>query len=104
MRGFPLQLDVRGHEALIVGTGVEVVSKIDRLVAAGARVTVVSQAVDAALEERARGGRVAVERRAFADADWDGKLLVFLAPGDEELAARLFERARREGRLLCTID
>jgi precorrin-2 dehydrogenase / sirohydrochlorin ferrochelatase len=104
VRALPIQLDVRDKEALVIGSGPEVGSKIERLLSCGARVTVVTETPDAATEERARGGQLRLERRAATDGDLEGKLVVFVAPGDDALGARLYERATREGRLLCTID
>lgn len=109
MRYLPIELDVRGREALVVGVSPEVVSKIDRLVDAGAHVTVVAAGDPGSeVEERAREGIVTLHRRAFVDADLAGKLIVFLAPfttpeGEAE-AVRLHALALREGRLLCTVD
>jgi precorrin-2 dehydrogenase/sirohydrochlorin ferrochelatase len=109
MQYLPIELDVRGREALVVGVSVEVVSKIDRLVEAGARVTVVAAGDPGSeVEERAREGIVTLHRRAFTDADLEGKLIVFIAPfttpeGEAE-AVRLHAWALRENRLLCTVD
>ncbi len=109
MQYLPIELDVRGREALVVGVSAEVVSKIDRLVEAGARVTVVAAGDPGSeVEERAREGIVTLHRRAFTDADLEGKLIVFVAPfttpeGEAE-ALRLHAWALRENRLLCTVD
>jgi precorrin-2 dehydrogenase/sirohydrochlorin ferrochelatase len=104
VRTLPIELDVRGREALAVGAGAELASKIERLIAAGARVTVVCEAPDEATVELARRGFVALAERPFEDADLEGKLVVFVAPGDPALAARLHAWAVDERRLVCTID
>ncbi len=109
MRYLPIELDVRDREALVIGVSPEVVSKIDRLVEAGAHVTVVAEGDPGSeVEERAREGIVTLHRRAFVDADLAGKLIVFLAPfttkeGEAE-ARRLHAWALAENRLLCTVD
>ena len=109
MRYLPIELDVRGREALVVGVSPEVVSKIDRLVEAGARITVVAEGDPGSeVEERAREGIVTLHRRAFTDADLAGKLIIFLAPfttpAGEAEAMRLHAWAREDNRLLCTVD
>jgi precorrin-2 dehydrogenase/sirohydrochlorin ferrochelatase len=109
MRYLPIQLDVQGREALIIGAGVDVLAKIDRLLAAGARVTVIAaEPLGPELEVRARDGAITVRRRAFEDGDADGKAIVFLAPfhtpEEEALARRLYQDALRDGRLVCAID
>jgi precorrin-2 dehydrogenase/sirohydrochlorin ferrochelatase len=109
MRYLPIELEVRGRDALVIGVSTEVVSKIDRLVEAGAHVTVIAEGDPGSeVEERAREGIITLHRRAFADADLAGKLIVFIAPfttpeGEAE-ALRLHAWAVRENRLLCTVD
>jgi precorrin-2 dehydrogenase/sirohydrochlorin ferrochelatase len=104
VRYFPIELDVMGRDALVVGVAGEVISKIDRLLEAGARVTVVSADVHAGIEERAKSGRIVLLRRAFRDGDLEGKAIVFLAPADEAIARVLHDWATRTGRLVCAID
>lgn len=108
MRYLPVEVDVAGREALVVGANVEVLSKIDRLLDAGARVLVVAPGeVAPEIEERARTGLVGqltIERRQVTEADALGKAVVFIATPLDALAGPFHERARREGTLLCTLD
>lgn len=101
----PIELDVRGREALVVGGGAIVAAKVARLVEAGARVTVVApDEVDPAVEAHAASGQVTIVRRPFEPHDLEGKVIVFVEPGDDDLSRRLFAWAEREARLLCTLD
>jgi precorrin-2 dehydrogenase/sirohydrochlorin ferrochelatase len=105
MRYLPIELDVRGREALVVGSGREVGAKVDRLLAAGAVVTVIAPGeLDPALDERAARGEIRVLRRRFEDGDAEGKAVVFVAPEEEALGRRLHAEAARTGRLVCTLD
>ncbi|MEO7328791.1 MAG: NAD(P)-dependent oxidoreductase [Minicystis sp.] len=109
MRYLPLDLDVQGREALFLGGSVELVSKIDRLLDAGAIVTVIAEGpLDEAIEERAARDAIVVHRRAFTFADLAGKALVFQAPfttpEEEALAKRLDAHARAHGLLFCAVD
>lgn len=105
VRHFPVELDVAGREALVVGASGEVVGKIKRLLDAGARVLVVTSGpVDALVDQWVKEERVQFVRRDADIADVDGKVLVFVATNEAERAAPFFERALREGRLLCTVD
>ena len=65
---YPVFLKLEGRKVLLVGGGTVAASKLDGLLAAGARVTVVAPEIDAALE------REGVERqqRPFAPPDLDG--------------------------------
>lgn len=109
MRYLPIDLDVRGREALFLGGSFELVSKIDRLLDAGASVTLLAEGpIDPAIEERAARGAIALERRAFAMSDLAGKVIVFQAPfttkEEEALAHRLDAHARAHGLLFCAVD
>jgi precorrin-2 dehydrogenase/sirohydrochlorin ferrochelatase len=100
----PVALSLKGARALVIGGDHEAVDKAQRLVAAGARVTVVAQAVDAPLAALAARGAIGWYARAFAPEDARGVKVVVLAPRDEELARALSAQARREGFWLSAID
>lgn len=102
---FPIALDLRGRPALVVGAHGEAPGAALRLVDAGARVTVVAPGeVDERLAQAAAEGRLALHRRAFADADLEGQAVVLLAPGDDALSRRLHAELTAQGRLVCTLD
>jgi precorrin-2 dehydrogenase / sirohydrochlorin ferrochelatase len=109
MKYMPIAIDVRGRSALVVGTGAEVLSKIDRLIEAGARVTVVTEGgADAEIEARAAAGSIELVRRAAMDGDLVGRAIVFVAPytsaEDEARARRWHAAAIRAGTLFSAID
>lgn len=109
MRYLPIELDVQGREALVLGASVEVVSKIARLLDAGARVTLVAEGpLPPEIEAWAAAGVITAHRRAFQSGDLEGKLIVFAAPfftpEEEALARSLHAEALRSGRLFCAID
>jgi precorrin-2 dehydrogenase / sirohydrochlorin ferrochelatase len=105
VRYFPVELDVLGRETLVVGASGEVVFKIGRLLEAGARVIVMTTGrIDAEVETWVAEGRIRLERREAQLEDVDGKALVFVATNEADRAPPFFERALREGRLLCTVD
>ncbi|MFO0759664.1 MAG: NAD(P)-dependent oxidoreductase [Byssovorax sp.] len=109
MRHLPIDLDVRGRRALFLGGSVELVSKIDRALDAGAIVTVICEPPPCAeIEARAARGAIALHRRALDQADLEGAAIVFASPfttpEEEALAHRLAARARAEGLLFCAVD
>lgn len=105
VRYLPVELDVLGREALVIGASGEVVFKIGRLIDAGARVVVMTTGpIDAAVEAWIAEGRVRLERREAQLEDVNDKVLVFVATNDADRAPPFFDRALREGRLLCTVD
>lgn len=102
---FPIALELGGREALVIGARGEAPNVVERLLAAGARVTVVAPGeVDEAIARAAAAGRLDLRRRALEDADLADKALVLLAPGDDSLSKRLYEELSAAGRLVCTLD
>jgi len=105
VRYFPVELDVVGREALVVGATAEVVPKIGRLLDAGARVLVLTPgALDPSVERWVAEGRVMFERREARLEDVTGKALVLVATTNADRAASFYERALKNGCPLCTID
>lgn len=72
-----LNVDARGRRVVVVGCGPAGREKVDRLLAAGARVCVIDPAPLAGLDER-----VVVEERRFRADDVAGAWLVVAATGD----------------------
>ena len=88
---FPVFLKLRGREALLVGGGRVAAAKLEPLLLAGARVTVVAPGIRPELE---RDG-VRLARRAFEPRDLDGKWLAIAAAPAEvnrQVAAAAEER------------
>lgn len=105
MRLFPIALDLDGRRALVIGAGGEASHTVERLLAAGARVTVVAPGpVHASIERAGREGLLELHRRAFVDDDLTGAAIVFLSPGDDALSRRLYDELAGAGRLVCTLD
>ncbi|AUX20002.1 siroheme synthase [Sorangium cellulosum] len=105
MRLFPIALDLTGRRALVIGADGEAPPAVERLLAAGARVSVVAPGpVHESIERAAHEGLLELHRRAFVDDDLAGAALVFLVPGDEALSRRLHRELADAGRLVCTLD
>jgi precorrin-2 dehydrogenase/sirohydrochlorin ferrochelatase len=100
----PVALPLDGARALVIGGDGEAVDKAQRLVAAGARVTVLAESVEAPLAALAARGALRWYARAYAPEDARGAKVVVLAPRDEALARALFAQARRDGFWLSAID
>jgi precorrin-2 dehydrogenase/sirohydrochlorin ferrochelatase len=110
-RYLTVALDVRGRRALVFGAGGEASSKIERLLNAGALVTVIAPGdVRADIDQAAREGRLELLRRAPFDDDAEGAAVLFIEPSahgsgvDDDLSRRLYARALRSGTLVCTLD
>jgi len=99
---YPAILDIAGRGALVVGAGKVGEGKIANLVAAGARVKVVSLTATERIERWAGGGRIELELRAFEPADLDGHFLVVAATEDNETNVSVFTEAERR-QMLCNV-
>jgi len=105
VRYLPVEVDVQGRLALVVGASAEIVPKVERLLAAGARVVVVAPGeVDPAIEAFFAEGRIDLQRREPSASDVDGKVIVFVATSEDGRAPPFHARGLAEGRLVCTLD
>ena len=87
---YPVGLVVDGRSCLVVGGGRIAARKVEGLVGAGARVTVVAPDVSDAIRKLPS---VTVVERAVEDGDVAGHWLVFTATGDQAVDQRVFDAA-----------
>jgi precorrin-2 dehydrogenase / sirohydrochlorin ferrochelatase len=99
---YPAILDIAGRCALVVGAGKVGEGKIANLVAAGARVKVVSLAATPPVKRWADEGTIELELRSYESADLDGRFLVIAATEDNDTNVRVFEDAERR-QMLCNV-
>jgi precorrin-2 dehydrogenase/sirohydrochlorin ferrochelatase len=103
--GFPLVLDVQGWTVLVIGGDDEAAEKTERLLASGARVTVISPTLNEPLRNLAASGKVIHRGRHFRDADLDHTVLALnTIRGDRDFARALLAKAREKGVLLWSVD
>ena len=96
----PVELDVCGRRALVVGADQVMVSKIERLLGAGALVTVhVLDDMVEHIEQLERRGAI-VTRRGEPPID----AIVFVSPAHELGARGHYPAAREAGRMFCCVD
>ena len=101
---FPAFLDLRGRRCVVVGGGAIGERKVDSLLAAGARVTLVSPALTPRLAALAAAGLLAHRRRLFRRADVRGAALVIAATGVSAVDAAVAAEARRRRALVNVVD
>jgi uroporphyrin-III C-methyltransferase/precorrin-2 dehydrogenase/sirohydrochlorin ferrochelatase len=97
---YPLALRLDGRRVLVVGGGAVATRRMPALLAAGARVEVVSPELTPALHAFAGSGRITWTERRFQPSDVDGAWLVQVAVDDPE-AAMLVSAAAEERRVFC---
>jgi precorrin-2 dehydrogenase / sirohydrochlorin ferrochelatase len=80
MRYLPIAVDLEGRACVVVGGGEVAARKVETLLDAGARVTVIAPHLCQEIEVReGREPRLRVERRPYRSGDLDGAVLAFAA-------------------------
>jgi len=104
MRYYPVYLDMRGRNALVVGGGAVGSRKAETLLRAGARVTLVSPQVTETIRSLADAGRLIWHARRYQSSDVAAMFLVFGATDDPDLNRRIEEDAARQHALCNFAD
>ena len=100
----PIFLDLRDCPAVVIGGGGVAERRIEALIEAGARVTVVSPDLTARIRRWAEAGRVRLEERAYQAGDLRGARVAYVAIGDPEANRAAREEADAEGVWLNIAD
>jgi len=103
--GFQLSLDVKGRPCVVIGGDEEAAEKVGRLLEASAKVTVVHPTLHDRLKKLAAAAKIIHRGRTFRASDAEGVALVLnTLRTDEDYAKSLFELAKKERFLLCSMD
>ncbi len=103
--GFQISLDVRGWPVLVIGGNEEAADKVQRLLDAGAKVTVVSPTLHEVLRKLAASAKIIHRGRHFRANDLESVILVLNTLRDErELAHSLIRLAREQKFLIWSVD
>jgi precorrin-2 dehydrogenase/sirohydrochlorin ferrochelatase len=94
---YPVALDLRDRLCLVVGGGPVAEAKVEGLLAAGARVTVVSPELTEPLVAWAMDGRILHRPHEYGPDDLDGQQLAFSATDRREVTEAVAADARRRG-------
>ena len=94
---YPVLLDLAGRRCVMVGGGIIAGRRVDGLLTAGARVTVISPRLTRTLAALAAEGRIDHEAREYRDGDLDGADLAFVATDAGEVNAAVARDARARG-------
>jgi precorrin-2 dehydrogenase/sirohydrochlorin ferrochelatase len=103
--GFQLSLDVKGRSCLVVGGDEEAAEKVQRLLEAGAKVTVISPTLNDQLKKLTASAKILHRVRRFRETDTQGVVLVInTLKDDPDFSRSLLELANKERFLLCSCD
>jgi len=104
MKYYPIFLRVAGRPCLVVGGGTVAEHKVDALLRAGARVTVISPELTSKLASRAADGSITYHRRRYVAGDLHGAALAYAATDDAALHRQMADDAAAAGVLLNVVD
>ena len=103
-RLYPAMLRLEGKHCLVIGAGQVAARKVARLVASGARVTVIAPTVEAEVQSLADQGRVKVIRRPYRRGDLVGGTLACAATDSRTVNAAVADEAAELGLLVNVAD
>ncbi|WP_031432923.1 siroheme synthase CysG [Methylomarinum vadi] len=101
---FPLFLQLKDRNCLIVGAGEIAARKIDLISRAGANITVVANNVSDTVANLAQRGKITVKQKPFSEDDLSGMFLVISATDNLEANSRVAELAERRNLLVNVVD
>jgi siroheme synthase-like protein len=101
MKFLPVGLNVQGKRCVVAGGGKIGARKVQTLLRAGARVTLVSPEAIEEMVELATSGEITWTQETFENSHLGGAFLAVVATDDETLNALMVDEARRLGILVC---
>lgn len=96
VRYFPVYLDLRGRPCVVIGGDQAAEGRVQALLEAGARVTVLAAEVTSGLRARAETHEIVHHPRGYHSGDLRGAALVFVITDDDALGAAVAAEADRE--------
>lgn len=104
MAYYPVFLNIRGRETLVVGGGGVAERKAEGLLRFEAKVRLVARDLTSRLRARVKAGEMAFLGRAFEERHLEGIFLVIAATSDEGLNRRIASLAKARGILVNAVD
>ncbi len=101
---FPIFMELRGRDCLVVGGGKVAARKVALLVRAGAKVEVISPTLCDELARLAADGEIIHTPRSFEDSDIDNKTLIIAATDRQEVNRRVSELAHERHLPVNVVD
>jgi precorrin-2 dehydrogenase / sirohydrochlorin ferrochelatase len=102
MRYYPVNLDIKKKNCLVVGGGSVGTRKVKTLLGCGAKVTLVSPFATEKLEKMAENHKITWHKRSYEASDLDNAFLVIGATDDEALNTQISHDAEKQNKL-CNI-
>ena len=104
MRYYPVFLDIAGKPVVVIGGGEVALRKVEVLLDAGARVTVVSPALHEGLRTLVTAGKVNHVDRTYQPGDVEGYTLAFVGTDDRSANAAVAREGKERGVWVNAVD
>lgn len=104
MRIFPVNLKIEQRLCAVVGGGKVAERKVESLLEAGAKVTVISPALTDPLAKLAADGQIACRRKEYSRGEVSGFFLVVCAASDSAINQLAAAEAKKTGALVNVAD
>ena len=101
---FPIFLKLTSRPCAVVGAGALAESKIESLLAANAKVTVIAPKVNGRIQQLAESGDVSLIEREYAEGDLAGQFLAVAATDNPAVNRAVFREASARGVLINAVD
>jgi len=101
---FPIFLKLTGRPCIVIGAGNLAESKIDSLLMAEARVTVIAPAASPRIVELSNSGEIGLHQRDYATGDLAGNFLVVAATNNPAVNRAVFAEAEASDILINAVD
>lgn len=101
---FPLYFDIEDKLCIVIGGGNVAERKVRALLAARARIKVISPVMTKGLLRLGQSGGIELIRREYRDGDLQGAVLAFAATDSSETNDRIRQDARNSGVPLNVVD
>jgi siroheme synthase-like protein len=102
--GYPVSLELADRKAVVIGDEAVRQGKVDALVAAGGRVTVVAEGPAAKLRQFEKDPRITLLRRRFHPDDLNGAFICVASSEDPEERASIYREGRGRRVLVNVMD
>ena len=101
-RYYPVFLELKGKECVVIGGGKVAERKVEALLEAGAIIKVISPELTSKLKKLAEEGKIFWEKKKYEKGDIEGAWLVIAATDNPAIQKKIYEEAE-EKRIFCNV-
>lgn len=104
MASFPLFVDLKNKECLIIGAGDVALRKLEILLRYDAQIKVIAPNICESILELEKDKKIRIEKRAYAKQDMEEVFLVIAATSSAQTNVQIYEEAKRRNIPVNVVD